>query len=371
MPEAMTETSQPLLSVRDLHVEFVGRNRTVRAVRGLSYEIRAGETLAIVGESGSGKSVSALTLLGLLPPRTSRVPRGSVIFEGQELIGLSTAQLSRIRGARIAMIFQDALSSLNPVLTIERQITEALETHTDLTSSQAHARALELLQLVGIPDAERRLKEYPHQYSGGMRQRAMIAIALSCQPSLLIADEPTTALDVTIQAQILSLIARLRSELGMAVLLITHDLGTVAGLADRIAVMYAGRIVETGPTESVLADPAHPYTSGLLRSLPRLDDPRGMTLRPIEGTPPDLATDLPGCPFAPRCMWREEVCWADDPRLLPVREAEAGRSIACHHHPTAEEARAGRSLVPGFRPADPPAAVAEKIAVVVPVEAAS
>ncbi|MFO1540969.1 MAG: ABC transporter ATP-binding protein [Chloroflexota bacterium] len=365
----MSTDDAPLLTVRDLHVEFLGRNRTVRAVRGLNYEIRKGETLAIVGESGSGKSVSALTLLGLLPKRTSRIPKGSAMFEGRDLVGMPQKELSRVRGARIAMIFQDALSSLNPVLTIERQITEALETHTDLTGPQAHARALELLQLVGIPDAERRLKEYPHQYSGGMRQRAMIAIALSCSPALLIADEPTTALDVTIQAQILALIARLRSELGMAVLLITHDLGIVAGLADRIAVMYAGRIVETGPTEQVLADPAHPYTSGLLRSLPRLDQARGTLLTPIEGTPPDLASDLPGCPFAPRCMWRVPDCWSDDPKLLPVRGDGSGRGIACHNHPSADEARIGRALVPGFRPADPPAAVSERIAVVVPVEA--
>jgi oligopeptide/dipeptide ABC transporter ATP-binding protein len=360
----MTTSSTPLLQVRDLHVEFVGRNRVVRAVRGLNYEIRAGETLAIVGESGSGKSVSAMTLLGLLPKRVSRVPKGSAMFEGRELIGLSSAELEKIRGARIAMIFQDPLSSLNPVLTIERQITEMLEAHTNLTGAQARSRAIELLKMVGIPDAERRLRDYPHQYSGGMRQRAMIAIALSCEPTLLIADEPTTALDVTIQAQILSLLARLRSELGMAVLLITHDLGIVAGLADRIAVMYAGRIVETGPTDQVLTDPAHPYTSGLLRSIPRLDQARTGPLTPIEGTPPDLASSMPGCPFAPRCAWRVETCWAEDPRLLPIREPAEGRSIACHHPPTPEEAIVGHSRERGFMPAPPPDDIAEEVVLV-------
>jgi len=360
----MTTTSPPLLQVSDLHVEFVGRNRVVRAVRGLNYEIRAGETLAIVGESGSGKSVSALTLLGLLPQRVARVPRGSATFEGRELIGLPREELERIRGARIAMIFQDPLSSLNPVLTIERQITEMLEAHTKLTPNQARSRAIELLGMVGIPDAERRLRDYPHQYSGGMRQRAMIAIALSCQPSLLIADEPTTALDVTIQAQILSLLARLRSELGMAVLLITHDLGIVAGLADRIAVMYAGRIIETGPTDQVLVDPVHPYTSGLLRSIPRLDQARSGRLTPIEGTPPDLASSMPGCPFAPRCAWRIDTCWSDDPRLLLTRGTDAGRSVACHHPPTPEEAIIGFSRERGFQPAPPPDDIAEEVVLV-------
>ena len=260
-----TRAGSPLLTVDDLHVEFVGRNRTVRAVHGLSYEIRAGETLGLVGESGSGKSVSALSLLGLLPKRVSRVSRGSARFEGRELIGMHDEELRKVRGAKIAMIFQDPLSSLNPVLTIGRQITEALETHRSMNKRAANARAVELLDLVGIPGANRRVNDYPHQFSGGMRQRAMIAMALSCEPSLLIADEPTTALDVTIQAQILALLRRLREELGMAVLLITHDLGVVAGFADRLAVMYAGRLVEVGPTEDLLADPAHPYPIGLLR----------------------------------------------------------------------------------------------------------
>jgi oligopeptide/dipeptide ABC transporter ATP-binding protein len=340
-------TGTPLLSVKDLHVEFSGRGRTVRAVRGLSYDIGPGETIGLVGESGSGKSVSALSLLGLLPKRVGKVTAGSALFEGQEILGLSDDQLRKIRGARIAMIFQDPLSTLNPVLTIGRQITEAIETHRDVTDKQARTRATELLELVGIPDAAARLDNYPHQFSGGMRQRAMIAMALSCEPSLLIADEPTTALDVTIQAQILELLRRLREELHMAVLLITHDLGVVAGFADRLAVMYAGRMVELGPTEIVLSDPAHPYTVGLLRSLPRLDRPRQVALSPIEGSPPDLASDLQGCPFAPRCAWRLDVCTTVDPSLVTVGGERAGEAAAadhfaaCHNQPTRAEAIAG------------------------------
>jgi oligopeptide/dipeptide ABC transporter ATP-binding protein len=346
-----------LLKVDGLQVEFKSRTRTVRAVRGLSYEIRPGETLAIVGESGSGKSVSAMSLLGLLPARTSAVS-GSAIFEGRQLVGMSEKDLSDLRGNRIAMIFQDPLSSLNPVLTIERQITEALETHTNLTAAQAKKRAVDLLELVGIPDAARRVRDYPHQFSGGMRQRAMIAIALSCEPSLLIADEPTTALDVTIQAQILELIKRLRSELGMSVLLITHDLGIVAGLADRVAVMYAGRLVETGPTEITLAEPSHPYTAGLLRSLPRLDGERQEQLTPIEGSPPDLSSPLAGCPFAPRCAWRVDACWVTPPPLevadRPIAPGDLPQLRACHNPPTVEEALEGHPLREGFLPAPPP-----------------
>ena len=345
----------PLLSVQDLHVEFAGRGRVVRAVRGLSYEIRAGETIGLVGESGSGKSVSALSLLGLLPRRVGRVVSGSALFEGQEILHLSEERLRKIRGERIAMIFQDPLSSLNPVLTIGRQITEAIEAHRGVSHKQARTRAAELLELVGIPGAAQRLDNYPHQFSGGMRQRAMIAMALSCEPSLLIADEPTTALDVTIQAQILELLRRLRTELHMAVLLITHDLGVVAGFADRLAVMYAGRLVELGPTETLLADPAHPYTVGLLRSLPRLDRPRQEALTPIEGSPPDLASELRGCPFAPRCAWRIDLCATVDPPLLPVRERAGGanaidHSAACHNQPTRAEAVAGVPLRDGTRP---------------------
>ncbi len=355
-------SGEALLSVRDLHVEFAGRGRIVRAVRGLTYDIGPGETIGLVGESGSGKSVSALSLLGLLPKRVGKVSAGTAVFQGDDLLQLPEDRLRKIRGARIAMIFQDPLSSLNPVLTIGRQITEAIETHLGLSQRESKKRAIELLELVGIPGAAARINDYPHQFSGGMRQRAMIAMALSCEPSLLIADEPTTALDVTIQAQILELLRRLRTELGMAVLLITHDLGVVAGFADRLAVMYAGRLVELGPTEMLLADPAHPYTVGLLRSLPRLDRPRQAALTPIEGSPPDLASGLEGCPFAPRCGWRIEPCWTDAPPLTIAggeRFADAsaaGHVVACHHQPTREEAVAGMPLTPDFVPAPPPSA---------------
>ena len=357
-----TRLGTPILSVNDLQVEFAGHGRVVRAVRGLSYDIGPGETIGLVGESGSGKSVSALSLLGLLPKRVGRVTAGTAIFQGQDLLHLSDEKLRTIRGARIAMIFQDPLSSLNPVLTIGRQITEAIEAHRNVSAKDARKRAIELLELVGIPGAASRINDYPHQFSGGMRQRAMIAMALSCEPSLLIADEPTTALDVTIQAQILELLRRLRAELGMAVLLITHDLGVVAGFADRLAVMYAGRLVELGPTETLLADPAHPYTIGLLRSLPRLDRPRQAALTPIEGSPPDLASDLEGCPFAPRCAWRLDRCWTDPPLLVLAAgeriadSALIGHQVACHNQPTREEAIAGFPLTPGFIPAPPPAA---------------
>jgi oligopeptide/dipeptide ABC transporter ATP-binding protein len=349
----------PLLQVRDLHVEFQGR-RTVRAVRGVSYDLARGETMGLVGESGSGKSVSALSLMGLLPKRVGRITQGSVKLEGRELVGASDAELKGIRGARIGMIFQDPLSSLNPVLTIGRQITESLETHKGLTGNAAKARAVELLELVGIPNAGRRVSEYPHQFSGGMRQRAMIAMALACEPTLLIADEPTTALDVTIQAQILDLLSRLRTELGMAVLIITHDLGVVAGFADRVAVMYAGRIVETGLTEEVLDDPKHPYTVGLLRSMPRLDRVRQARLTPIEGSPPDLGGTLVGCAFAPRCAWRLEVCRTVDPPLDPVAGATLAdlpnavlHHAACHDQPTPAEVLAGRPLHATEGAADP------------------
>ncbi|MBM4409251.1 MAG: ABC transporter ATP-binding protein [Chloroflexi bacterium] len=305
-------SGSPLLEVKDLRVEFAGRNnRPVRAVRGLNYYINSGESLGLVGESGSGKSVSALSLLGLLPRKVSRITSGSAMFEGRDLIGLRDEEMRKVRGARIAMIFQDPLASLNPVLTIGRQITEALETHKDMGRGAARKRAVELLALVGIPGAERRVDDYPHQFSGGMRQRAMIAMALSCEPALLIADEPTTALDVTIQAQILELLKQLKQDLSMAVLLITHDLGVVAGFVDRLAVMYAGEIVETGTAEDVLDNPFHPYTLGLLRSLPRLDRPRQAALMPIEGSPPDLSANIVGDPFRPRCPFAVERCAVD------------------------------------------------------------
>jgi oligopeptide/dipeptide ABC transporter ATP-binding protein len=323
-------TDGALLRVDDLRVEFAQGKRPVRAVRGLSYEIAPGEALGLVGESGSGKSVSALALLGLLPKRSATVTGTSATFDGTDLLRSSDAELERIRGRRIGMVFQDPLASLNPVLPIGDQIAEPLRRHRGLRGRAARMRAIELLELVGIPGAQRRVNDYPHQFSGGMRQRAMIAMALSCEPALLIADEPTTALDVTIQAQILDLLRRLRNELGMALLLITHDLGVVAGITDRIAVMYAGRIVETGPTRELLATPTHPYTAGLLRSLPRLDRPRQRELTPIEGSPPDLASELVGCPFRPRCPRALAICATVDPPLVPSA-ADGRRSVACHN----------------------------------------
>ena len=312
-------STTPLLEVSDLRVEFAGRNnRPVHAVRGLNYHINPGESLGLVGESGSGKSVSAMSLLGLLPKKSSKVTSGSAVFEGHDLIGMADEDMRKVRGARIAMIFQDPLASLNPVLTIGRQITEQLETHKGTGKAASRKRAVDLLTMVGIPGASQRVDDYPHQFSGGLRPRAMIAMALSCEPALLIADEPTTALDVTIQAQILELLRSLKDELGMALLLITHDLGVVAGFVDRLAVMYAGEIIETGPTEPVLANPFHPYTLGLLRSLPRLDRPRQIALTPIEGSPPDLSSKLVGCPFRPRCPYGVDECSVDDPKLTLV-----------------------------------------------------
>ncbi|ADB51367.1 ABC transporter ATP-binding protein [Conexibacter woesei] len=323
--------NDPLLSVRDLHVEFRTRRGTVRAVRGLSYDVCQGEAVGLVGESGSGKSVSALAVLGLLPRRTARIAAGSIRLRGDELVGLGEKRLRALRGAVVSLIFQDPLSSLNPVLTIGRQITEQLEAHGRAEGAAARARAVELLEQVGIPDAPRRVDQHPHELSGGMRQRAMIAMALSCEPALLIADEPTTALDVTIQAQILELLAELRETLGMSLLLITHDLGVVAGFTDRVAVMYAGRIVEQGPTEPLLARPAHPYAQGLLASIPRLDRPRQAQLTPIPGVPPNLGAEIAGCPFRPRCAHAVERCAAADPPLEPLEDAgwDPARSVAC------------------------------------------
>jgi oligopeptide/dipeptide ABC transporter ATP-binding protein len=320
-----------LLEVEDLHVEFSIPGGTVRALHGASYRLGHGEPLALVGESGCGKTVSALAVVGLLPSRVARVTAGSIRFEGRELLGLGAEELRAIRGSRIAMVFQDPLTSLNPVLTVGRQIAEMLEVHKGMRRAPARRRAIELLDLVGIPAPQRRAGDYPHQFSGGMRQRVMLAMAISCEPALLIADEPTTALDVTIQAQILELLRRLRRELAMAVLLITHDLGMVAGFADRLAVMYAGRIVETGSTEQLLAQPRHPYTRGLLRALPRLDRPRGRQLEPIEGALPDPAGAIAGCPFRPRCRFAEDRCAHEDP---PLEADPGGQQVACWVRPS-------------------------------------
>ena len=319
--------SQPLLVVKNLETQFKTQDGIVKAVNNVSFHVDRGETLGIVGESGSGKSVTSLSIMRLIPNPPGRIVGGQIIFDGDNLLDYTEEEMRHIRGNRIAMIFQDPMTSLNPVLTIGRQITESLELHMKLTPKEARNRAVELLQMVGIPGAARRLDDYPHQFSGGMRQRVMIAMALSCNPELLIADEPTTALDVTIQAQILELIQRLQHELGTAVIIITHDLGVVAGMADRVIVMYAGRVVEEGPTEEIFARPRMPYTIGLLRSIPRLDEAEGRTLTPIRGLPPDLINLPQICPFSPRCDYF--IPGACDQQVPPLREVVPGHKAAC------------------------------------------
>jgi oligopeptide/dipeptide ABC transporter ATP-binding protein len=308
----------PLLEVRNLQTQFFTQDGVVKAVDGVSFHVNRGETLGIVGESGCGKSVTSLSVMRLIPNPPGKIAGGQILFDGEDLLGMSDEEMRHIRGNRIAMIFQDPMTSLNPVLTVGRQITESLELHLKLSKKEAHNRAGELLDMVGIPSASKRLDNYPHQFSGGMRQRVMIAMALSCNPELLIADEPTTALDVTIQAQILELINRLREELETAVIMITHDLGVVAGMTDRVTVMYAGKVVEEGPTKEIFANPRMPYTIGLLRSIPRLDEERGRKLNPIRGLPPSLI-DLPQlCPFSPRCDYVQERCLTVTPELRSV-----------------------------------------------------
>jgi oligopeptide transport system ATP-binding protein len=326
-----------LLDVKNLKTQFFTQDGIVHAVNGISYSVEAGETVAIVGESGSGKSVGVMSLIRLIPQPPGKIVDGEVWFDGQDLLKLSEDQLREIRGHRIAMIFQDPMTSLNPVLTIGRQITEALELHLGMNREQSRKRAIELLELVGIPAAASRIDDYPHQFSGGMRQRVMIAIGLSCDPQLLIADEPTTALDVTIQAQIVDLVSRLKRELGMAIIWITHDLGVVAGMAQRVIVMYAGFIVEKAPVGEIYAKPRHPYTLGLLRSIPRLDLGRQKRLIPIEGLPPDLLEPSTHCPFAPRCQFAKEKCWQENPPLLRVG---ADHETACWYWEEVAEASA-------------------------------
>jgi oligopeptide transport system ATP-binding protein len=311
--------------VEDLRVEFSTRRGTVHAVNGITFEIDPGETLGIVGESGCGKSVTSLAILGLLA-RNGRVTGGRALFEGQDLIRQSDRALRRIRGREIAMIFQDPMTSLNPVLTIGRQIREALETHFNMDRKAADARATELLDRVGIPQANARLRDYPHQFSGGMRQRAMIAMALACEPKLLIADEPTTALDVTIQAQILDLLRELVAEENAALILITHDLGVVAGMCERVNVMYGGMFMETGSAEQLFGAPRHPYTLGLLQSVPRLDAARRARLHPIEGAPPNMLRPPAACPFQPRCRYEVDLSRVEVPPLVQI---EPGHKVAC------------------------------------------
>ncbi len=320
-------SAEPLLRVEDLHVEFPTEDGVVHAVDGLSYDVRRGRTLGIVGESGSGKTVSSLTTMGLTRRMGARIS-GRILFEGRDLLTLSEEEMRKLRGNDIAMVFQDPLSSLHPLYRVGAQIVEAVRAHRDVPKAHAHARAIELLGLVGIPDPARRVNDYPHEFSGGERQRAMIAMALVNEPKLLIADEPTTALDVTVQAQILALLERLQRELVMAIVIVTHDLGVVAEMAEDIAVMYAGRIVETAPAERLFSAPEHPYTWGLLKSIPTLEGPRVQELEPIPGSPPSLIHRPSGCHFHPRCPYAQPEHARIDPRLEPV-PGEPAHRVAC------------------------------------------
>ncbi len=359
----------PLLSVDDLVVRFRTREGTIHAVNGVSFELEPGERLGLVGESGCGKSVTNLAVIRLLPKPAGRIEGGRVVFEGQDMSKLSEAEVRDMRGKDIAMIFQDPMTSLNPVLRVEEQMVETIQAHRRIPREEARKRAIELLGMVGIPKPETRLRDYPHQFSGGMRQRVMIAMALALEPKLLIADEPTTALDVTIQAQVLELLQRLTTEEGTALILITHDLGVVAGMTQRIAVMYAGYIVEAATTADLVARPSHPYTVGLLHSVPRVDSRVGEELIPIEGRPPDMRVAPIGCPFAPRCAWRVAECWTSMPPLEPLvagakvltTGAEATHRIACFDPPTPEEAAAGRPLREGFLAAPPPEGLLDEL----------
>ena len=359
-----------LLSVHDLVVRFRTHEGTIYAVNGVTFELDEGETLGIVGESGCGKSVTSLALMRLLPKPAGHIEGGSVRFDGQDLLAYSESEMRDLRGRDIAMIFQDPMTSLNPVLTIEEQMVETIRAHRKVSSEAARTKAIELLSTVGMPQPETRLKAYPHQFSGGMRQRVMIAMALALSPKLLIADEPTTALDVTIQAQVLEILKRLTDETGTAAILITHDLGVVAGMTQRINVMYAGFIVESATTTELFANPVHPYTVGLLHSVPRLDAEEGSELIPIEGTPPDQRQAPVGCPFAPRCAWRLSMCWESNPTLASVRSGEAlvltgtgaTHRMACHNPPTHEEAVIGRPMRAGFKAAPPPGSATEALA---------
>jgi oligopeptide transport system ATP-binding protein len=317
---------KPILAVNGLSTRFHTPEGTVYAVNGVSFTVQARETLAVVGESGCGKSVTMMSILGLIPRPPGEITAGSALYQEQDLLRLNEEQMERIRGREIAMIFQDPMTSLNPVLTIQRQVTEALRRHLGMDGTQARQRGLELLGLVGIPDPERRLNDYPHQFSGGMRQRVMIAMALACQPSLLIADEPTTALDVTIQAQIIELVKRMREQFGMSMVWITHDMGVVAGLADRVITMYAGYVVEEALVDDLYEDPRHPYTLALLAALPRSDRRRGQRLNAIPGAPPNLLVEPRGCPFAPRCERAVAQCRAENP---PLRQVAPDHRTAC------------------------------------------
>ncbi len=325
-----------LLEVRDLTTRFYTSEGVVHAVNGISYTLEQGETLGIVGESGCGKSVSVLSVLGLIPEPPGKITAGEVLYRGQDLLKLDRTEMQHLRGNEIAMVFQDPMTSLNPVLTIGHQISESLSVHLGMSAEEARERAVELLEVVGIPQPADRYDSYPHQFSGGMRQRAMIAMALACEPDLLIADEPTTALDVTIQAQIVDLVKSLRDRLGMAVIWITHDLGVVAGMVEKLIVMYAGFVVERGHIDDIYADPRHPYTLALLKSIPRVDRSANEKLATISGLPPDLLGLPPGCPFAARCAYGVERCRQENPRL---RSIGLNHEIACWVDVTAASPR--------------------------------
>ncbi|MFE5852839.1 MULTISPECIES: ABC transporter ATP-binding protein [unclassified Streptomyces] len=319
-------STDSLLDVRDLQVEFHTRDGVAKAVNGVSYTVHEGRTLAVLGESGSGKSVTAQAIMGILDTPPGKITGGQILFRGRDLLTLKEEERRKIRGSEMAMIFQDALSSLNPVINVGDQLAEMFIVHRGMSKKDARAKAIELMERVGIPAAKERVRQYPHQFSGGMRQRIMIAMALALEPALIIADEPTTALDVTVQAQVMDLLAKLQSELNMGLILITHDLGVVADVADRIAVMYAGRIVETAPVHDIYQAPAHPYTRGLLRSIPRLDQ-KGQELYAIKGLPPNLMNIPPGCAFNPRCPLAQDICRTDEP---PLYEVSRERASACH-----------------------------------------
>jgi oligopeptide transport system ATP-binding protein len=332
-PRGAAEGDVPLLEVRDLHVEFHTRDGVAKAVNGVNYTVSSGETLAVLGESGSGKSVTAQAIMGILDMPPGRIPKGQILYRGEDMLTMSNDARRKVRGRKIAMIFQDALSALNPVLSVGYQLGEMFRVHQGLSKKDAKAKAIELMDRVKIPAARERVGDYPHQFSGGMRQRIMIAMALALEPDLIIADEPTTALDVTVQAQVMDLLAELQREYNMGLILITHDLGVVADVADKIAVMYAGRIVETAPVHELYKRPAHPYTKGLLESIPRLDQ-KGQDLYAIKGLPPNLTRIPSGCAFNPRCPMAQDICRTDVPLLHPVTERDGGelpgRGSACH-----------------------------------------
>jgi len=315
-----------LLEVKNLKTHFFTMEGVVKAVDGVSYELNEGETLGLVGESGCGKSVSALSVMRLIPDPPGKIIDGEILLDGEDILKIDMEGMREVRGAKIAMVFQEPMTSLNPVLTVERQITETLQLHMGMSKLESQRESVNLLTRVGIPDPEMRIKQYPHQFSGGMRQRVMIAMALSCNPRLIIADEPTTALDVTIQAQILDLMKSLTTELGVALIVITHNLGVVARYADRVNIMYAGKVIERGEAHEIYSNPRHPYTVGLLRSVPRLDLPRRAKLDPIEGQPPDLINLPPGCAFRERCRWAIDKCATDTPELV---ETSDGHLSAC------------------------------------------